>query len=487
MTAPQLPSIPDRAIVITSFGAVGDGQTVNTAAIARAIETCAKAGGGKVVVPAGVWLTGPIQLAGNIELHLDSGALLLFTRRYQDYAAPDSAAADPRARVLSPISATNVDNIAITGQGTIDGSGDAWRPVKKGKMTAAQWKGLVDSGGVLNQAADTWYPTAAALKPGSLEAMRPVMIAITNCRRVLLDGPTFQNSPSWNIHPLLSEDIVVRNVIVRNDWFAQNGDGIDIDACRRVVVYNSHFDTGDDAICIKSGAGEAARRRGRAAEEIVISNCTVHHGHGGVTIGSEMSGGVRNVFVDNCVFLGTDEGLRFKSTRGRGGVVENLYFRNIYMRGIATDAIGFTMSYGGSSPTDESPAASSAAVPKADETTPLFRQIHFDNIVCVGAKRAVHLEGLPELPIESVDFANLTISAQTGFETLFAKGIHVTATRILPERGPVFRITETAGVSLDKSDGLVILSGARTTGIHVTTPAANVKFENGAGPAALIH
>jgi polygalacturonase len=290
----------------------------------------------------------------------------------------------------------------------------------------------------------------------------------------------------------LSEDVVVRNVIVRNDWFAQNGDGIDIDACRRVVVYNSHFDTGDDAICIKSGAGEAARRRGRAAEDIVIANNTVLHGHGGVTIGSEMSGGVRNVFVDNCVFLGTDEGLRFKSARGRGGIVENLYFRNIYMRGIATDAIGFTMSYGGAGPTDQAASAASATVPKADEGTPVFRQIHFDNIVCVGAKRAVHLEGLPEMPIESVDFNNLTISAETGFETLYAKAVHITGARILPERGPVFRFGETAGLTLDKSTGpasaetFLVLSGARTTGIHLTNAAAPVKFENGAQAGALI-
>jgi polygalacturonase len=491
MAAPQPPAFPDRRVVITEHGAVGDGHTMNTAAFAKAIEACAKAGGGRVVVPPGVWLTGPIALASRIDLHLERGALVLFSRNFEDYTVTDGAGGRPR--VVSPISGVGLEDIAITGQGIIDGSGDAWRPVKKGKMTAGQWKDLLTSGGAVNAAGDTWYPSKAAMTPGSIEWMRPRMIQLTECKRVLLDGPTFQNSPAWNIHPLLCEDVIVRNVTVLNPWYSQNGDGLDLDACRRVVVYRSHFDVGDDAICLKSGAGEAARRRGRACEDIVIADCTVYHGHGGVTVGSEMSGGVRNVYVNNCIFLGTDLGLRFKSTRGRGGVVESLYYNNVSMKGIQTDAIGFTMSYGGQAPTeaDEAAGRSAAPIPPVNEGTPRFRDIHFRNIICNGARRAVHLEGLPEIPIEDIEFTNITISAQMGFECLCAKGVRVINTKILPETGSVFRVTDSADVTIENAAGpdeaavFLTLGGEKTSNIRLvgtdTSHAAKaVEFVRGA-------
>lgn len=484
MAAPRPPVFPDRAFSIVQYGASGDGQTSNTAAFARAIQACTQSGGGRVVVPRGIWLTGPITLASNVDLHLESGAVILFSRRLQDYAAGEG----PARRVLSPITTAGLENIAITGQGIIDGSGGPWRLVKKSKMTAAQWNALLAPGGGLNQAGDVWYPSLEALTPGSLESMRPHMVQLTACRRVLLDGPTFQNSPNWNIRPLLSEDVVIRNVTVRNPWYSQNGDGLDIDACRRVVVYNARFDVGDDAICLKSGAGEAARRGGRAAEDIVISNCTVYHGHGGVTVGSEMSGGIRNVYVDNCVFLGTDQCLRFKSTRGRGGVVENLWFNNVSMRGIPAGAIGFTMSYGGEAP-------GGAAL--VDESTPRFRNIRFRNIVCAGARRAVRLEGLPEMPVENIEFDGLTISAQTGFAAVHVAGVRVANARILPASGSVFRIIDSTSVTIERSPAppgaevFVTLAGPRTAGVRLTDSSAaaaaqDVVFERGATPAALV-
>ena len=490
MTAPRLPAIPDRTVSIVQYGAVGDGLTLNTAAFAKAIDACAKSGGGRVAVPPGIWLTGPIRLAANIELHLEAGSVILFSRRLEDY--PLMSGEGARRRAVSPIMAIGVENIAITGQGIIDGSGDAWRPVKKEKMTPSQWSALVASGGVLNAQGNLWTPVRGS------DAIRPNMVLISECKRVLLDGPTFENSPAWNIHPLLSEDVTIRNVTVLNPWYAQNGDGLDIDACRRVVVYNSHFDVGDDAICIKSGAGEAARRRGRASEEIVISNDTVYHGHGGVTIGSEMSGGVRNVYVDKCVFLGTDLGLRFKSARGRGGVVENLYYNNIYMKTIATDAIGFTMSYGGGAPEDgDAGLDSKAPIPPVDEGTPRFRNIHFTNIVCTGAKRAVYLTGLPEMPIEGVEFNNVTISANAGFETLNAKGVRVTGSRILPTKGSVFQLGNSVDVSIEKSAGpkgadtFLTLSGGKTGNIRLMNSAVSeakkdIELRDGARADAVV-
>jgi polygalacturonase len=495
MSTPQPTVFPDRIFLISKYGAVGDGHTLNTAAFTRAIEACAKSGGGKVVVPPGIWLTGPIKLANNINLHLQSGSTILFSRRLEDYAVNNRD--NGQRTVVSPLTGIGLENIAITGQGVIDGSGDAWRPVKKGKMTDNQWKALLDSGGGLNEKGDIWYPSKEALNPGSLESMRPRMIELVECKRVLLDGPTFQNSPSWNIHPLLCEDVIIRNITVLNPWYSQNGDGLDIDACRRVLLYRSHFDVGDDAICLKSGKDQAARRRGRACEDIVIRDCIVYHGHGGITIGSEMSGGVRNVYADNCTFFGTDLGLRFKSARGRGGVVEDIFFNRIYMRGIPTDAIGFTMSYGGQSPEDmETEGQAAVAVPQVNEGTPVFRNIHFKNIVCNGAKRAVRLVGLPEMPIKGIEFTDITLSAQTGFECLYAKDVRITNTRIIPGAGSVFSITDSNDVTIEKAicpagaDVFLKLSGAMTGGIHLvntdTSPAKkDIVFEQGAEAGAV--
>jgi len=495
MVAPQPPVFPDRSFLITEHGAIGDGHTLNTSAFAKAIQTCAQAGGGRVVVPPGVWLTGPVKLASNIDLHLEYGALVLFTRRFEDYVVTDAGG---QRVVVSPIMAVGLENIAITGHGIIDGSGDAWRPVKKSKMTATQWKNLVASGGALNPAGDIWYPSKEAMTPGSLEWMRPHMVQLTECKRVLLDGPTFQNSPMWNIHPLLCEEVIVRNITVLNPWYSQNGDGLDLDACRRVVVYRAHFDVGDDAICLKSGAGEEARQRGRACEDIVIRDCTVYHGHGGITVGSEMSGGVRNVYADNCVFLGTDLGLRFKSTRGRGGVVESLFFNNIYMRGIPTDAIGFTMSYGGEAP-DEMPGTDEpeVTIPPVDEGTPRFRDIHFRNIVCNGARRAVRLVGLPEMPIDGIEFADITLSALIGFECLYARGVRITKATILPQAGSVFNIADSADIVIEKAkypagvEVFLKLSGRKTgrislIDIDMSQAGKDVVFERGASPDALL-
>src|SRR5690606_35184650 len=180
--------------------------------------------------------------------------------------------------------------------------------------------------------------------------LRPVMVSLVGCNKVLLDGPTFQNSPAWNLHPLMCSNVILRNLTVRNPWYSQNGDGVDLESCKNVLIYNNTFDVGDDAICFKSGKNEDGRKRGMATENVIVKNNVVYHGHGGFVIGSEMSGGVKNVHVSNCTFLGTDVGLRFKSTRGRGGVVENIYISDIDMTNIPTESIRFNMFYGGNAP-----------------------------------------------------------------------------------------------------------------------------------------
>jgi polygalacturonase len=344
-------------------------------------------------------------------------------------------------RCLSPIHAEGATDIAITGKGIIDGNGAPWRELKRRKVGDDIWNPTVKSGGVLSEDGSVWYPDEgyrkARLTAGSLNKqaddldleeiktfLRPVLVSLRNCERVLLEGVTFQNSPAWNLHPLWCKDVTVRDIVVRNPHYSTNGDGIDIEACENVVVYGSSFDVGDDAICIKSGKDEDGRRYGKACRNLIIEDCTVYHGHGGFVIGSEMSGGAENILVRDCKFLGTDVGLRFKSTRGRGGLVKDIWCRNIYMKDIVAEAVTFNLYYAGVSSTERgSSAEASALLPPVDETTPEFRDMHFEGIVCAGAKQAIYINGLPELPLKNVDFKDCTFTARKGAEIHNAENI----------------------------------------------------------------
>lgn len=432
------PTIPRRIVLLTDFGGLPDGKTLNTEIIANAIHSLAKKGGGKLVIPPGIWLTGPIQLESNINLHLEEGALVQFTSDFKQYPQVTlDLKGEKQERLMSPIFGENLQNIAITGRGVFDGAGEAWRPVKKSKMTERQWKELLASGGVLEEKGDIWWPSQEARQD-----RRPVMVKLVNCRKVLLEGVTFQNSPAWNLNPTLCEDVTIRNVTVRNPWYSQNGDGLDLEHCRNVILRGSRFDVGDDAICLKSGANERGRRIGVPTENVLIEDCIVYHGHGGFTIGSEMSSGVRNVRVNNCVFMGTDVGLRFKSTRGRGGVVEQIYISNVRMTDIPTEAIGFNMYYGGQAPLDANGNLTSTdrkEVPVSEET-PQFRDIYIENVTCRGAQTAVLLQGLPEMPIRGIHLRNVSITAQTGMAWMDAENITCDNVEILNQKGPVLNL-----------------------------------------------
>ena len=240
------------------------------------------------------------------------------------------------------------------------------------------------------------------------------MLRLIGCKKVLIEGVTFQNPPNWTLNPALCEDVSILGVKVHNSYSAQNSDALDLESCRRAIIRDCTFDAGDDGICIKSGKDAAGRRIGIPTEDVLIEGCTVYHAHGGFTIGSEMSGGVRNVRVDNCTFIGTDVGLRFKSTRGRGGIVEKIYISNVRMADVTGDAINFNMYYGGKSPLDENGGTDETNLPPVDEGTPQFRDIHIEDVICRGAQRAIVLEGLPEMPIRDIFLKNVSITAQTG-------------------------------------------------------------------------
>lgn len=495
------PEIPDRSVNITEFGAIGDGKTKNTKAFEEAIATTVEQGGGRIVVPRGIWLTGPIRLQNRINLHLEEGALIRFSDEFDDYPLVETSFEGLKTfRCVSPISGNDLESIAITGKGVIDGSGGAWRPVKKFKMTDRQWKELVKSGGVLNAKGDIWWPSEKALRGSQMSDMnvpdklqtkedheaikdflRPVMVSLVNCKKILLDGPTFQNSPAWNIHPLMCEDITIRNITVRNPWYSQNGDGLDLESCKNAVIYNSRFDVGDDAICIKSGKNEQGRKRGMPTENVIVKNCVVYHGHGGFVVGSEMSGGVRNIHVSNCTFIGTDVGLRFKSTRGRGGVVENIYISNIHMTDIPTEPIRFNLYYGGNSPipepgSEDLAAQSEVEIPAVTEETPQFRNIYMKNIICRGAGKAIYMQGLPEMNIDNIYLEQVDITADKGAECIDARNIHFVDVNIEAKEGPALHLynakdfmAKNFTAQYPEDARAVVVSGALSS---------NVTFEN---------
>lgn len=429
----KAPIIPDTRINLLDYGADPTGTKLCTEAFTKAIQTLYGMGGGHLIVPRGVWFTGPIQLRSNIDLHLEAGAVIRFSADESLYPLIDTSfeGLDTR-RCQSPLSALNCTNISITGQGAIDGNGAFWRPLKKQKVTEAQWKAFTAKKGGVESRPGYWVPSegyAKAERNANMNVpkatteeewneikrfLRPVMVSLVSCKNVLLQGVIFQNSPAWNIHPLMCENLIVDDILARNPSYAQNGDAIDVESCRNVLIVNSKFDAGDDGICIKSGKDADGRRRGIPCENVVVDGCTVFAGHGGFVVGSEMSGGVRNFKVQNCQFLGTEVGLRFKSTRGRGGIVENIYIDGISMMDIGTDAITFNMYYGGKSVAEmeaEGIKPNNVEAHPVNEGTPIFRNINIQNVSCDGAGRAMEFNGLPEMPIDRINLKNITISA----------------------------------------------------------------------------
>ncbi|MBC6111733.1 glycoside hydrolase family 28 protein [Pedobacter fastidiosus] len=483
---------------IISFGAKGDGVSLNTQSINKAITTSSQKGGGVVLVPSGLWLTGPIELKSNVNLHLKRDAILLFTDDFNQYKLVEGNwEGQPAWRNQSPISGTNLENIAITGSGIIDGNGGSWRMVKKDKLTESQWKKLTSTGGSISEDGKTWYPSDKVVKgsktknAGVVEAgktaadyqdikdfLRPNLVVLTNCKKILLEGVTFQNSPAWNLHPLLCQDLTLRNLQVKNPWYAQNGDGVDIESCKNVLIEGSTFDVGDDGICIKSGRDEAGRKRGVPTENVIIRNNIVYHAHGGFVIGSEMSGGAKNIWVYDCSFIGTDIGLRFKTTRGRGGIVENIYINRINMIDIPGEAILFDMYYAAVDPVPlagEKREAIKTVVVPVTEATPQFRNFYIKDIVANGAEKAIFFRGLPEMNIKDVHLENVTIQSKKGIEIIEASGIFLKNVNVITEdTNPIVHVQNSNNININGlqyksgSELLFNITGEKSKGVKVS-------------------
>src|SRR5215216_3206462 len=516
----QKTSFKKDSVFVTKYGAVADGVTLNTRSINDAIDACSKRGGGVVVIPEGLWLTGPVELKSNVNLHLKRNALLQFTSDFNQYPLVESHWEGlPQMRNQSPIWATGATNIAITGFGIIDGAGEAWRIVKREKLTESNWKKLTTSGGILSDDKKTWYPSESSLRgsklknPGQIspeknaafyadikDFLRPNLLVLTKCNKILLEGVTFQNSPAWCLHPLMSENITIKNIQVKNPWYAQNGDGIDLESCKNVLIENSVFDVGDDGICIKSGRDAEGRKRGMPTQDVVVRNCTVYAAHGGFVIGSEMSGGAKNIWVDDCTFIGTDIGLRFKTTRGRGGVVENIYVNNITMKDIVGEAILFDMYYAAQDPVPlagEKREPPKVEIKPVTEETPQFKNIYISNVVASGAEKAIFVRGLPEMNVRNIVMQNLVIQARQGLDMTEGTDIALKNVQVLTkETNPVLNIHNSQRIKLENisyinnAELLLNVSGEKSkdinvNGTDVTKAKKGIEFSYGAAQTAV--
>lgn len=360
---------------IIDYGAVPDGKTLCTSAIVSAIEACVSNGGGTVFVPAGAFLTGPIELKSNIRLYLDAGARLAFSNDKQLYPLVESRWEGAECPVYMPmIYGKGIHNVTIDGNGIIDGQGAFW------------WE---------------------AFRNKQLDYPRPRLISFEESESLLIQNITCINSPAWTINPIRSRNITVNNVSIRNPADSPNTDGINPDSCRNVRITNCHVDVGDDCITIKSGT-EKSRYRVRC-ENIIISNCTLLHGHGGVVIGSEMSGGVKNIIISNCIFEGTDRGIRIKTRRGRGGVIEDIYVSTVIMQDVLCPIVINCYYFCGEGGKEKQ--VSDKNPHPVTPSTPFIRNIHFSNITANNSKlAAAFLYGLPEAPVSNIGFQNVCIS-----------------------------------------------------------------------------
>ena len=420
-------------IDVRDFGAAGDGHTLDTPAIQAAIEAGQRQGGGTVVFPAGRYVTGSIFLRDDITLNLEAGAVLLGSEDPADY--PISAGRWEGAEQLthaSLITGLDLHNVAIVGRGTIDGRGAHW------------WRRFTDK---------------------TLVHPRPRLIAFANCDNVLIEGITAINSPSWTINPVRCENVTIHRVTIINPADSPNTDGINPDSCRMVHISNCHVSVGDDCITIKSGVETEDTDKRAPCENVTITNCTMAHGHGGVVIGSEMSGGVRNVVISNCVFIGTDRGLRFKSRRGRGGVVEDIRISNIVMSDVLCP-ITMNLYYacgawGDATVSDKRPHP-------IDASTPQFRRIHLSHITARNVKyAAAFLYGLAEMPVEDITLSDVSISLaaeaeagypemaddmelmqRAGFFVRHARGLRLHHVEVSGQQGAAFRVIDSADVEL---------------------------------------
>lgn len=385
------PVIPNREVDSSAFSSIQE-----------AVEHCAAQGGGIVRVPAGRWESAAIHLHSQIRLHLEKGAVISFSSRPEDYLPPVFTRWEGmECYNYSPlIYAEGCENVAVTGEGTLLGNGSAWWHWKKLQQAAADRLCGSEADGI---------PVNERIYGTEKSALRPSFIQFINCRSVLLEGITVLDSPQWTLHPVYCENVIIRSVHIHTE--GPNTDGLNPDSCRNVLIEDCDFYTGDDCIAINSGMNEDGWRVNRPCENILIRRCRMTGGHGGLVIGSAVSGGVRNVYAHDCEISDTMQGIRLKSMRGRGGYVEHVLFEDIRVNGITNEAITISMFY-----------PFSTVVPRS-EAPSAFRDITIRRVHGTGLNTGIELRGLPERKLSDVRLEDIRLSAPNAFVCADVEGL----------------------------------------------------------------
>ena len=467
------PRFPAREFAITDYGATGDGDANCTAAFREAIAACHQHGGGRVTVPPGRYRTGPIHLKSNVDLHLAEGAEVIFSDRFEDYLPPVFVRVGGiELYNYSPlIYARDCTNVAVTGKGRLNGNGQAWWAWKT--RETRQFFGMAARGVPVRERR---FGTPQA-------AIRPSFLCLVSCTNVSLEGFTIGSGPNWTIHPVYCENTTIHGVAVETD--GPNNDGIDPDSCRDMLIEDCTFSTGDDCVVLKSGYNEDGWRVGRPTENVVMRRCSARRGHGGLVVGSEMSGGVRNVFLYDCEFDGTDRVIRIKSRRGRGGVVENIFARDLTAKNMQREVVIMNMDY------------SSDQHQAANAKPPVFRNMWIENVTADGAPTAIRLQGLDDSPIQNIHFQNLAIRCTRGVVAANVTGMTFSDVQLTPEEGPVFSLSNAAQITIRRAtvgrraEVFLKVAGRQSTGLRIeesdlSNVTRAVVTEDGANEQAVV-
>jgi len=428
---------------VTAYGAKRDGSAMATEAFAKAIAAAEAAGGGTVYVPAGRYVSGPIELKSHLRLEFSAGAVV----RFPAQSLPFTAGRQQGVETLTPvplIGGHDLVDVQVVGGGTLETDNAAWMKLHGRRQPSATDIGTANG--------DKWEELLEGLEQGrkftraEYEAvaaeLRPSFLRFMNAKDVLVDGLHFVGSPMWTVHLLYTENATVRNVVIET-YPGVHTDGIVVDSSRFVRLEGDSIDTGDDGIVLKSGKDADGLRVNRATEDVTITGCTVHHAHGAVTIGSETSGGIRNVVAANMTAVGTEAGIRIKSRRGRGGEVSNVRFSNWVMRDVGT-GIEVTNYY-----MMEGERRDARTMHPVNAGTPRFRDIAISGVTIEGARALVTIDGLPESPIDGLRLTDVVGTGRVGLTAANTKALELHNVQMNVETGAGFAVSDSTEAELD--------------------------------------